>query len=231
MVDSFEDHCWKDVVSTETLEVYTSYRRETYIGARPAVLAIDLYNLVFEGSPLPVHEVVKEFPSSCGIYAYEAVKPIQELLAAARSNSIPIVYTTNETRKEIDPTSVKATKRQSKIPEGAFKIREEFKPEPKDLIIYKQRASAFFGTPLIAHLIQHEINSLIVCGETTSGCVRASVVDAYSHGFHTVVVEECCFDRGLLSHKINLFDLHHKYADVMHLEEVKRHLQQRQERR
>jgi len=229
MFDAFEDHCWKDIVSEEILEIYKSYRRETYIGTRPAVLGIDLYNLVFEGGARPVREVVKEFSSSCGIYAYEAMKPIQELLALARSKGIPIIYSTNETRKEIDPTSVRATKRQSSIPEGAFKIREEFKPEPRDLVIYKQRASAFFGTSLIAHLIQHDINSLIVCGETTSGCVRASVVDAYSHGFHTVVVEECCFDRSLLSHKVNLFDLHHKYADVMHLEEVKRHLQQRTE--
>ena len=113
-----------------------------------------------------MREAVKESSSSCGIYAYEAIKPIQELLAIARSQGIPIIYTTNDTRKEIDSVSVRATKRQSKIPEGAFKIREEFKPEPKDLIILKERASAFFGTPLIAHLIQHEINSLIVCGET-----------------------------------------------------------------
>jgi nicotinamidase-related amidase len=63
-----------------------------------------------------------------------------------------------------------------------------------------------------------------VCGESTSGCVRASVVDAYSYGFHTVVVEEGCFDRSLLSHKVNLFDLHHKYADVMHVDEVVRAL-------
>jgi len=68
------------------------------------------------------------------------------------------------------------------------------------------------------------IDSLIVCGESTSGCVRASVVDAYSYGFHAVVVEECCFDRSILSHKVCLFDLHHKYADVMHLDEVKKHL-------
>lgn len=229
MVDSFEDHCWKDVVNEETLEVYKPYRRKTYIGGRPAVLGIDLYNRAFEGGPLPVHEVVKKFPSSCGVYACEAVRPIQELLAMSRSKGIPIIYTTAETRKEVDPTRVRATKRQSTIEEGGYEIREEFKPEPTDLIIYKERASAFFGTPLVAHLVQHSIDSLIVCGESTSGCVRASVVDAYSYGFHTVVVEECCFDRSLLSHKINLFDLHHKYADVMHLEEVKSHLQQRRE--
>jgi maleamate amidohydrolase len=227
LVDPFEDHCWKDVVSEETLEVYKHYHRKTYVGDRPAVLAIDLYNLVFEGGPLPVHEVAKEFPSSCGVYAYEAVKPMQDLLALARSYGIPIIYTTNETPKDAGPTVVQPTKRRLTTSEGAFNIREEFKPEPRDLIIYKQRASAFFGTSLIAHLIQQGINSLIICGETTSGCVRASVVDAYSHGFHPVVVEECCFDRSLLSHKINLFDLHHKYGDVMHLEEVRRHLRQR----
>ena len=98
------------------------------------------------------------------------------------------------------------------------------------MIIYKERASAFFGTPLIAHLKRRGVESLIVCGESTSGCVRASVVDAYSYGFHTVVVEEGCFDRSPLSHAINLFDVHHKYADVMHLAELKRHLATRAER-
>jgi nicotinamidase-related amidase len=68
------------------------------------------------------------------------------------------------------------------------------------------------------------VDSLIICGESTSGCVRASTVDAYSYGFHCVVVEECTYDRSLLSHKVNLFDLHHKYADVTHLDEVLAHL-------
>jgi nicotinamidase-related amidase len=101
-----------------------------------------------------------------------------------------------------------------------MEIHEAFRPEPGDLVIHKQRASGFYGTPLAANLTMLGVNSLIVCGESTSGCVRASVVDAYSHGFHTVVVEECVFDRSALSHKVSLFDLHHKYADVMHLDEV-----------
>jgi isochorismate hydrolase len=76
----------------------------------------------------------------------------------------------------------------------------------------------------VAHLRRLGVESLIVCGESTSGCVRASTVDAYSYAFHNVVVEECTYDRSLLSHKVNLFDLHHKYADVMHLDEVIAHL-------
>jgi len=226
MPDSFEDHCWKDVVSPEILEIYQEYHRETYMGRSPGLLAIDLYNLVFEGGARPVLEVVKEFPSSCGIYAWNAIKPTQELFALARAKNIPVIYTTSETRKEAKPAAVHATNRRIRqLKTNAYEIHEAFKPEPGDLVVYKQRASGFFGTPLVAHLTRMGIDSLIVCGESTSGCVRASVVDAYSYGFHVVLVEECCFDRSILSHKVSLFDLHHKYADVMHLDEVKRHLQ------
>lgn len=226
MPDTFEEHCWKDVVSPEILEIYREYRRDTYVGRTPALLAIDLYNVVFEGGARPVPEVVKEFPSSCGIHAWNAIKPIQELLALARSKKMPVIYTTTETRKEVKPATVHATNRRAReLKKNSYEIHEPFEPEAGDLIIYKERASGFFGTPLVAHLTRMGIDSLIVCGESTSGCVRASVVDGYSYGFHTVVVEECCFDRSLLSHKVSLFDLHHKYADVMHLDEVKRHLQ------
>ncbi len=93
-----------------------------------------------------------------------------------------------------------------------------------DVVITKQRASVFFGTPLTAHLTQLGVQTLIICGESTSGCVRATAVDAYSHGYHVVLVEECCYDRSILSHKVNLFDMHHKYCDVMHVDEVVSHL-------
>src|SRR5260370_1431260 len=99
-------------------------------------------------------------------------------------------------------------------------IIPEFTPGPADIVIYKQRASAFAGTPMFSHLALLGIQSLIVCGESTSGCVRASVVDAYSNGFHVTIVEQCTYDRAELIHKVNLFDLHHKYADVMHIDEV-----------
>jgi maleamate amidohydrolase len=99
------------------------------------------------------------------------------------------------------------------------------------VVIFKERASGFFGTPLVAHLTQLGVDSLIVCGESTSGCVRASCVDAYSFGYHVSIVEECVFDRSPLSHKVNLFDLHHKYSDVMKLEEVKEQLRQERPRK
>ena len=145
MSNSFEDHCWQDIVTPEILETYTPYRRETYIGQRPALLAIDLYNLVYEGGPKYPHELVKEHKSSCGIYAYEAIKPTQELFELCRSLKIPVFYTTSETRKEVNPDTVYATNRQRvQIDPRLFEIRQEFKPQTGVVIIYKERASGFF---------------------------------------------------------------------------------------
>ena len=140
----------------------------------------------------------------------------------ARAAGLPIFYTTGSNR----PSKVRATKRNvvRQVAEQDFGIYEAFTPHEDDVVIYKERASGFYGTALTAHLTQLKIDSLIVCGESTSGCVRASVVDGYSHGYHMTVVEECVFDRSELSHKVNLFDLHHKYADVMVLEDVLAHL-------
>jgi maleamate amidohydrolase len=225
MTDDFEDHCWKDVVTPDILEIYASYKRKIFIGPAPALLAIDLYELVYRGGPHPPHKIAKDYPSTCGQYAYEAIEPTKKLFKAARAARLPIFYSTGDVRSASRPDFVNATKRVNPSTEASdYAIRPEFKPKPGDVVICKQRASAFYGTPLTAHLTQLGIQSVIICGETTSGCVRASVVDAYSHGYHVVLAEECCFDRSLLSHKVNLFDMHHKYADVMHTDAVIAHL-------
>jgi maleamate amidohydrolase len=225
MTDDFEDHCWKDVISPEILEVYSCYQRKTFVGPRPALLAIDLYEVVYRGGPQPPHTLAKTHPNSCGEYAHAAIAPTKRLFDAARAADLPVFYSTGDTRTESRPNFVTATKRiRPPSDPSDYVIRPEFKPQPGDVVITKQRASAFYGTPLLAHLTQLGIQTLIVCGESTSGCVRASAVDAYSNGFHVVVVEECCFDRSLLSHKVNLFDMHHKYTDVMHVDEIIAHL-------
>jgi len=77
----------------------------------------------------------------------------------------------------------------------------------------KVRPSMFFGTALAAYLTSLRVDTVLVCGCTTSGCVRATVVDAFSYSYKTIVVEECTFDRSAVSHKVNLFDMHQKYAD------------------
>lgn len=222
MPRDFNDHCWKDVVDAETMEIYEPYQRNVYVGKNPAVLAIDLYNKAYQGGDRPVREVNRQYPGSCGENAWGALPPTQRLFAAARSAGVPIIYTT----RHADTGGVRSThRRMGREPEELYHIKDELAPAAGELVIYKERATCFFGTPLIAHLVRAGIESLIICGESTSGCVRASTIDAYNYGFHTVVVEECTYDRSMLSHKVNLFDLHHKYADVMHVDEVVKHLE------
>jgi nicotinamidase-related amidase len=224
-IDKFNDHCWKDVIPEADLQLYAGWRRETFVGPRPALLAIDLYDLVYRGGPMPPIELNDSYPNTCGIFAHRAIEPTKRLFAAARRAGIPVFYCTQETRPNNRPKGAVSTRNQRPRPgTDAYAIYHEFTPEPSDVVIWKQRASAFQGSPLFSHLSILGIQSLIVCGESTSGCVRASVVDAYSSGFHVAVVEECTFDRAELTHKVNLFDLHHKYADVMHLDEVVAHL-------
>jgi nicotinamidase-related amidase len=222
MARDFEDHCWKDIVDAEIIEIYEPYRREVYVGRNPAVLAIDLYNKAYQGGDRPVREVNRRYSGSCGENAWRAIEPTRLLLTAARKAGLPVIYTT----RHAHTGGVASTnRRMGQEAEELYHIKEEVAPIAGDLVIYKERASGFFGTPLIAHLRKIGADSLIILGESTSGCVRASTVDAYSYGFHSVVVEECTFDRSMLSHKVNLFDLHHKYADVMHVDDVVEHLE------
>jgi maleamate amidohydrolase len=218
----FNDHCWKDLVDEEILEIYAAYHRETYVGPAPAVLAIDLYRKAYEGGNIPVRQANRAHPGSCGEHAWKAIEPTQRLFKAARAAGVPVIYTT----RHADTGGVKSTNRRMQGEnEEQYAIIEALSPQPGERVFHKERASAFFGTPLVAHLRQLRVESLIICGESTSGCVRASTVDAYSYGFHNTVVEECTFDRSMLSHKVNLFDLHHKYADVMHIDQVVAHLE------
>jgi nicotinamidase-related amidase len=217
----FEEHCWKDVFKPEDLQTYASYARETFIGSSPALLAIDLYNLVYKGGAKLPHELDPEFPNSCGVYAHDAIEPTRRLFQAARAAAIPVFYVT----AQYSPHRVNSTRRAGiAVTAHDCEIHDAFAPRPEDTVFRKERPSAFFGTPLVAHLNQRRIDSLIVCGESTSGCVRASVLEAHMFGFHVSVVEECVFDRCELTHKVNLFDMHHKYADVMKLDEVVGHL-------
>ena len=185
------------------------------------MLAIDLYNKAYLGGNRPVVEVDREFSGSCGENAWRALPPTQKLFAAARDAGVPVIYST----RHVDTGGVQSTNRNlGNLADDIYDIKDELAPQPGELVIYKERASAFFGTPLIAHLQMKGIDSLIICGESTSGCVRASTVDAYSYGFHNTR------GRGMHlrplddHHKVNLFDLHHKYADVMHIEDVLSHL-------
>jgi len=201
-------------------------------GTRPALLLVDLYRAVFGDRPEPLLEAIKTWPSSCGMAGWNALPHIQRLLGAARDARIPIVHITmladsgmvgwfDAAHRDSPPRgSVEMDAAALDRKRRGGEIVDEVKPLPGEVVLKKTAPSAFWGTPLAAHLNFHQIDTLIVCGEATSGCVRASVVDAASYRYRVQVVEECVFDRHEATHAMNLFDLHQKYADVIPLNEA-----------
>jgi maleamate amidohydrolase len=221
---SADAHCWDDVVGPDERLIAARYDSERAPGRRPALLLIDCYRKVFGDRPRPLAEAIDDEPSTCGLAAWQSLEPLGRLLAAARAAAVPVLHTTGQARPE---AKVGAATRRERVPGEdvtGYEIVEPLAPADGELVVEKCRASAFFGTPLSAWLRQLDVDTLVVGGETTSGCVRASVVDAYSHGFEVMVVEEATFDRSQLSHKVNLFDLHLKYASVVHLDRAVEYL-------
>jgi nicotinamidase-related amidase len=107
-----------------------------------------------------------------------------------------------------------------KIPPGGYEFVAEIAPRPGDVLLPKKHPSAFFGTPLASYLIERNVDTLVVTGCTTSGCVRGTVVDGFAYNYKVVVPQECVYDRSPVSHAVNLFDMASKYADVRPTAEV-----------
>lgn len=166
------------------------------------------------------------YPGACGPTGWAAVSVMKRLVTAARQAGRPILYTRPAGTDLVNRLGGKPKKaRPSRsLPPDAREIVADLAPCPQDFVLEKPRASAFFATPLTQFLIAEGIDSLLVVGGTTSGCVRATVVDAASNGFATAVVEDAVFDRSPLSHAVNLFDIRQKYADVITSSVALRHV-------
>jgi nicotinamidase-related amidase len=195
------------------------------LGDRPAVLVIDV-NYAFVGHERqPILESIANWRNSCGEEGWDGVAAIAELLAGARAKNLPVFYTVGT---DVRPDGFgrglwrnSRSREKAKLPDVAGNdIPDEIAPQERDVILRKTKPSAFFGTPLMSYLTELGVDSLIVVGTTTGGCVRASVIDAYSNNLRVGLVEEGTFDRGQASHAINLFDMNAKYADVMTLQDT-----------
>jgi nicotinamidase-related amidase len=203
-----------------------SKQRKTGFGKKPAVVLIDLYRWVFGDRPEPILESIKTWPSSCGLAGWQALPHIQKLIATAREAGVPVIHVTGldvipgwsgDGQKGKTPEELERWNRR-------YDIVDEVAPIEGEAVLRKSSPSAFWGTPLAGHLNGLGVDTLIVAGESTSGCVRASVVDGKTYRYKVIVVEEGVFDRHEAAHAINLFDMNQKYADVLSLEEVIQYL-------
>jgi nicotinamidase-related amidase len=198
------------------------YGRKGLRGSAPAVLVIDVTYGFIGREPLPILESIARYPNSCGERGWAAMERIDRLLERARAMSLPIYYTAGVTDHAVQHAGRWREKhpRTLEQPSDAQVIPGRIAPRDGDVVIRKTKPSVFYGTPLLASLVDRRADTVIVTGCTTSGCVRATVVDAFSNGFAAIVVEDGVFDRGELSHAVNLFDMDQKYADVIDLDQT-----------
>ena len=155
----------------------------------------------------------------------DAVAGIQRLLPLCRSRDVPVIYTTSPFRADDDdPMLARQTGQYRAWDERACQIDARLRPEPGDLVIYKENASAFFGTHLAAYLVEQRIDTLLITGCSTSACVRATATDARAYRFHAIVPRQCVQDRAPAAHEYNLFDIDAKFGDVVDIEQVEDYL-------
>jgi len=218
---------WEEVFTGKDRQLLASagMAKKQPFGRKPALLIIDVTMEFIGSKPLPVLESANEYRTSCGENGWKALPSIHKLLNIVRNRDFPVVYTIADyAARRYSYGAVKMEQPKTEINYQANEIPNLIKPLVSELVIAKTRASGFFGTPLDSCLRSMGVDWLLVAGCTTSGCVRATVVDGFSLGYRCFVVEECVFDRFELSHLVNLFDLNAKYADVITLEEAENYI-------
>lgn len=193
-------------------ESYSAFDGHLAFGQRPALLIVDFAMAYLDPAS----------PLFAGAEA--ALASNVRLLAAARGAGVPVIFT----RVEYTPGGANGGLFYRKIP--ALKVFDagsplgEFpaslQPEAGETVVTKQYASAFFGTSLAAILSDKDIDTLLITGMSTSGCVRATALDALQHGFAPFVISDACGDRHAAPHSANLFDLQAKYAEVISEEQA-----------
>ena len=215
---------WADYLSPEELATYTKgkFGERVGFGRKVALLNIDTTYMFVDPA----------FPQ-CGDTDPELVANITRLVSVFRTLKLPIYYSRRDDRSHPirrgmwnDKLGIADEMIYSRDPR-ADEWPEAYAPREQDVIVFKNKASCFFETPLESFLRYDDIDTLVICGISTSGCVRAAANDAFSHNFRVIVAEEAVGDRSATAHRANLFDMDMKMADVEPMKTVIATLQQR----
>tara|TARA_B100001939_G_scaffold323955_1_gene315553 strand:- start:701 stop:1381 length:681 start_codon:yes stop_codon:yes gene_type:complete len=209
---------WDNIIGQDEINAYNAagFGKSSGLGKRPALLIIDVQYRTVGTTPMPFWQSIEEFPTSCGQVGWNAVTHIKSLLNYFRKRRWPVLYPYVAPKMNFDQGRLA-----EKVPalmgvaEKGYEFVADIAPQPEDILLPKKHPSAFFGTPLVSYLVDKNVDTLVVTGCTTSGCVRGSVVDGFAYNFRIVVPHDAVYDRSDTSHAVNLFDMSAKYADVM----------------
>jgi maleamate amidohydrolase len=211
-------------MSEETREVYERARlgQSVTLGERPAVLVVDFSRGFTDPECTMGSDLTRE------------VEATRRLLASAREREVPIIFTTIGFEPNLKDGSLwleKAPGLGELIVGGRWvEIDPRLERREEETMILKKGASAFFGTNLPSILVSQGVDTVIMCGATTSGCIRATAVDLLQYGYPTLVPRECVGDRAQGPHEANLIDIQAKYADVVPIEDALSYLESVKER-
>jgi nicotinamidase-related amidase len=214
---------WAGVITEEDERRYAAARfgGAGGVGQRPALLIIDVQYRTTGDTRKPFFESIQDYPTSCGETAWDAMERIAELLALFRAKGWPVLYPHVAPKESYDAGRLGAKMPSiMEIPERGYRFPDLVAPHEGDILIPKRHPSGFFATPLASYLVDLGVDTLVITGTTTSGCVRSTTIDAFSYNYRVVVPSDAVYDRGITSHKVNLFDMAMKYADVRPTSEV-----------
>lgn len=217
---------WRETVVETDVERYrrAGFGRSTaWSGRRPLLLIIDVQYQTTGPAGMSTEESMNLYPRSCGEWGWDAVGHIRELLTAAREAALPVAYAA--VAEQAGPSGRLGQKAPNRVYAGeAYDIVEEVAPAAGERVFRKTAPSPFFGTLLTSHLIDLGCDTVVLAGCTTSGCIRAAAVDAFSYNYRVLVPEDAVYDRSWRAHCANLFDLDQKYGDVVGQRELLRYL-------
>jgi nicotinamidase-related amidase len=214
---------WDGIVPEEELRRYEAagFGRPTGFGERPALVVIDVQYRTTGTERRPYWEAIKEYKTSCGEAAWDALPNIARLVTAFRAHGLPILFPYVSPKESFDAGRLGAkVPTIMDVPAKGYAFPPEVAPKPGEVLIPKKHPSAFFGTPLASYLIERAVDTLVVTGCSTSGCVRGTVVDGFAYNYRVTVPYDAVYDRSPTAHAVNLFDMAYKYADVRPTEEI-----------
>lgn len=221
---------WSDVITADDERRYelAGFGGPAGLGERPALLVIDVQYRTLGDSPKPFEAALADYRTACGEVGWAAVERIARLIATFRAIGRPVLYPHVAPKESFDGGALGAKVPSIlEVPERGYAMPDQVAPEPGDVLLPKKHPSAFFGTPLASYLIERAVDTLVVTGCTTSGCVRSSVVDAFAYNFRVAVPHDAVYDRSPTVHQANLFDMAQKYADVQSTEALDAELRAR----
>jgi maleamate amidohydrolase len=209
-----------DDVERQALE-RAGYGGSVGVGRRPVVLVVDVtWGFCGDDPEADVLRAVEKYPHASGRAAWDAMPGVRRLVDGARERQVPVVFTRGPLTPGLASRWDDKNSRHRAAPPAAAEIVPDSGYRPGDVTLHKEAPSAFFGTPLLRWLTGLGADSVIVCGGTTSGCVRGTVVDAFSNNLKVAVGADATFDRVQASHRMSLFDMNLKYADVLPVDRI-----------